>query len=75
MKWENDTCRYLILLEIAQFKCKESITFLSKINSCDKNNDMRLFAFNLLQQMGEHPWLARNRKGKTIAVAETKTEC
>lgn len=56
--------RYLILLEIAQFKCKESITFLSKINSCDKNNDMRLLAFNLLQQMGEHPWLARNRKGK-----------
>lgn len=56
--------RYLILLEIAQFKCKESITFLSKINSCDKNNDMRLLAFNLLQQIGEHPWLARNRKGK-----------
>ncbi|MBO6254622.1 MAG: toll/interleukin-1 receptor domain-containing protein, partial [Bacteroidaceae bacterium] len=56
--------RYLILLEIAQFKCKESITFLSKINSCDKNNDMRLLAFNLLQQMGEHPWLARNRKGR-----------
>ena len=56
--------RYLILLEIAQFKCKESITFLSKINSCDKNNDMRFLAFNLLQQMGEHPWLARNRKGR-----------
>jgi len=56
--------RYLILLEIAQFKCKESITFLCKINSCDKNNDMRLLAFNLLQQMGEHPWLARNRKGR-----------
>lgn len=56
--------RYLILLEIAQFKCKESISFLSKINSCDKNNDMRLLAFNLLQQMGEHSWLARNRKGK-----------
>lgn len=56
--------RYLILLEIAQFKCKESIIFLSKINSCDKNNDMRFLAFNLLQQMGEHPWLARNRKGR-----------
>ena len=37
---------------------------LSKINSCDKNYDMRHLAFNLLQQMGEHPWLARNRKGK-----------
>ncbi len=56
--------RYLILLEIAQFKCKESITFLSKISACDKNYDMRHLAFDLLQQMGEHPWLARNRKGR-----------
>lgn len=56
--------RYLILLEIAQFKCKESITFLHKINACDKNNDLRFLAFKLLQQMGEHPWLARKRKGK-----------
>ena len=56
--------RYLLLLEIAQFKCKESITFLHQINACDKNIDMRYLAFNLLQQMGERPWLARNRKGK-----------
>ena len=56
--------RYLLLLEIAQYKCKESIAFLHQINASDKNNDMRYLAFNLLQQMGEHPWLARNRKGK-----------
>lgn len=56
--------RYLLLLEIAQFKCKESITFLYQINACDKNNSMRFLAFNLLQQMGERPWLARKRKGK-----------
>ena len=56
--------RYLILLEIAQFKCKESIDFLGMINACDKNNDIRHLAFDLLQQMGEHPWLARNMKGR-----------
>ena len=56
--------RYLLLLEIAQYKCKASITFLHKINACDKNNEIRFLAFNLLQQMGECPWLARNRKGK-----------
>lgn len=56
--------RYLLLLEIAQYKCNASIIFLHKINACDKNNEMRYFAFNLLQQMGERPWLARNRKGK-----------
>lgn len=72
--------RYLILLEIAQFKCKESISFLSKINSCDKNYEIRHLAFDLLQQMGEHPWLARNRKGrkrqseiKPIDIAENPT--
>ena len=72
--------RYLILLEIAQFKCKESVIFLSKINACDKNYDIRHLAFDLLQQMGEHPWLARNRKGrkrqseiKPIDIAENPT--
>ena len=56
--------RYLLLLEIAQFKCKESITFLYKINACEKNISLRNLAFDLLQQMCEHPWLARNRKGR-----------
>ena len=73
--------RYLLLLEIAQFRCKESITFLHQINACDKNNDMRYLAFNLLQQMGERVWLARNRKGKrrlstlkTIDISKNPTE-
>lgn len=56
--------RYLILLEIAQFYCEKSIVFLSKINASDKNIEMRHLAFDLLQQMGRHPWLARNRKGR-----------
>lgn len=56
--------RYLILLEAAQFRCKETIEFLYKINACEKNDDLRTFAFDALQRMGEHPWLARKRKGK-----------
>lgn len=60
----NINARYLILMEAAQFKCKETIEFLEKINACDKNDDLRLVAFKSLQRMGEHPWLARNRKGK-----------
>ena len=56
--------RYLILLEVSHFKCKETIQFLYKINSCEKNNNLREFAFHTLQKMGEHPWLARKRKGK-----------
>ena len=77
----NVNSRYLILLEIAQYKCKASITFLHKINACDKNNEMRYLAFNLLQQMGERPWLARNRRGgerlssvKLIDISANPTE-
>lgn len=56
--------RYLILLEASQFKCKRTLTFLHKINACDKNHDLRMMAFYSLQRMGEHPWLSRNRNGK-----------
>lgn len=56
--------RYLILLEAGQFKCKETLSFLYQITSCDKNWDMRMMAFYALQRMGEHPWLGRGRKGK-----------
>ena len=56
--------RYLILLEASQFKCSETIDFLHKVSACDKNYDLQLMAFYSLQRMGEHPWLARKRKGK-----------
>lgn len=56
--------RYLILLEAAQFKCEETRIFLEKVNACDKNKQLRQVAFNMLQNMGYNPWLARNRKGK-----------
>lgn len=61
----NVNARYLIILEAGQFLCKETVQFLHKINACEKNHDLRIMAFNALQRMGEHPWLARERKGKT----------
>ena len=60
----NVNARYLILLEASQFKCKQTLTFLHKVNACDKNQDLRMMAFYTLQRMGEHPWLGRKRKGK-----------
>lgn len=73
--------RYLILLEAAQFRCDETIEFLHKISACDKNDSLREFAFYALQRMGEHPWLARRRKGKkkmsqlkTVDLKDTPTE-
>lgn len=56
--------RYLILLEASQFKCTETLSFLHKINACEKNIDLRTMAFYALQRLGEHPWFARNRKGR-----------
>lgn len=77
----NINARYLILLEASQFKCDETIGFLHKISACDKNYDLRIMAYHALRRMGEHPWLARNRKGKKylsqikqIDVKENPTE-
>lgn len=56
--------RYLILLEASQFKCKETIEFLQKVNACDKNDDLRNLAFFSLQRLGVLTWLSRKRKGK-----------
>lgn len=56
--------RYLILLEASNFKCNETISFLQKVNACDKNDDLRYLAFLSLQRIGEYTWLARKRKGK-----------
>ena len=57
--------RFLILLEASLFVSRETIEFLYKINSCEKNDALRQFAFYSLQSMGEYPWLARKRKGKS----------
>ncbi len=56
--------RYLIILEASQFKCRQTIHFLQRINACEKNQDLRMMAFYALQRIGEHPWLSRGRKGK-----------
>lgn len=61
----NINARYLILLEASQFKCDETIEFMHKISACERNHDLRMMAYEALRRMGEHPWLARNRKGKT----------
>jgi len=73
--------RYILLLEAAQFRTFETVVFLKKVNACDKNINIRHFAFSTLQSMGYHPWLARKRKGKTrnnaikpIDITENPTE-
>lgn len=59
----NVNARYLILLEASQFHSKETIQFLHKISACEKNNQLRDIAYQLLIQLGEHPWKSRKRKG------------
>lgn len=61
----NINARYLILLEASQFRCRETISFLEKINACEKNDDLRSMAFFALQKLGENPWMSRRRKGKS----------
>jgi len=56
--------RYLIILECAKFKCKRSISFLEKLNACEKNDELRQLAYESLCRFGLAPRLAHKRKGK-----------
>lgn len=56
--------RYLIILECAKFKCRKTITFLQKINACEKNDQLRMLAYNYLIRFGLNPRLTRQRKGR-----------
>ena len=61
-----------ILREVAKYKSKRTIDFLQKVNSTEKNNNLRYQAFLLLQQMGEKVILRKNRKGKKKAMQISK---
>ena len=63
--------RYLIILECAKFKCKKTIVFLQKINACEKNNELRILAYEYLVRFGINPRLTRKRKGKKKLTATT----
>jgi len=56
--------RYLIILECAKFKCKRSISFLEKLNACEKNDELRQLAYSFLCRFGLTPRLVCKRKGK-----------
>lgn len=56
--------RYLIILESAKFKCGKTITFLQKINACEKNDELRMLAYNYLIRFGLNPRLTRKRKDR-----------
>ncbi len=63
--------RYLIILECAKFKCKKTIVFLQKINACEKNNELRMLAYEYLVRFGVNPRLTRKRRGKKKLTATT----
>lgn len=58
--------RMRILEEAAKFKCPETISFMFKVNSAERNYHLRFFAFQTLQKQFGFPQvhLHHNRKGK-----------
>ncbi|WP_206225169.1 hypothetical protein [Parabacteroides sp. ZJ-118] len=56
--------RYLIILECAKFKCEEIISFLEKINACEKNDELRQLAYRILCSFGLTPKLSHKRNGR-----------
>lgn len=60
----NVNARYLILIEAAQFRSKETIQFLNKVACCDKNDELREIAYKSLVRLGEKPWKSKKRNGR-----------
>lgn len=57
--------RYLILHEASKYKSDKTVSFLSKISSCERNDSLRKFAFESLQRMGvTNAKIGGKRKGK-----------
>lgn len=44
--------RYLIIHELAKFKCEETITFLKKLVQCEKNVPLQYYAWECLNSLG-----------------------
>ena len=57
--------RYLIILEAGKYKSSQTIMFLKKVQSGDKNEELRLAAYKVLKQMhAPHVILHHKRDGK-----------
>lgn len=71
---EDVNSRMRILEEAAKFKCPETISFMFKVNSAERNYHLRFFAFQTLQKQFGFPevHLHRNRKGKPHPGDKTK---
>lgn len=64
-KPEDVTARYVILQEASKYKCIGTVKFLHKVNSSERNFNLRHFAFLTLQKFGiKEVSLRKNRKGK-----------
>lgn len=60
--------RYTVILEASKYRSVEIISFLHKVNSSERNFQLRHFAFTILQKFGESEVrLRKNRKGKKHA--------
>ena len=53
-----------IIREIIKYDCSRTFNFLSKINDCEKNDEIRNLAFNQLQSDGHYVKLRQKPKGK-----------
>ncbi|MFV0166721.1 nucleoside 2-deoxyribosyltransferase [Empedobacter falsenii] len=65
IKPEDVTSRYVLLQEASKYKCTNTIEFLHKVNTSERNFQLRHFAFLTLQKFGEKEVrLRKNWKGK-----------
>lgn len=63
-----------ILREIQKYDCEKSNKFLWKINDSERNDEIRLQAFNYLQKTGHYVKLRKKFKGKRKAYMTEKPD-
>ena len=56
--------RYLIIHELAKFKCEETITFLKRLVQCEKNVHLQHYAWECLNRLGVTGVHKGRRSGK-----------
>lgn len=63
-----------ICKEIQKFDCKKTWDFFSKLNSSERNNQIRRYAFDALQRTGHYVRLRKHFKGKQKSYMHEKAD-
>jgi len=62
-----------IVKELQKYDCEKSLIFFQKLNDSERNNQIRILAFNHLQKIGKYVKLRKGFKGKKKTYMSERT--